>query len=343
MGLIRTALALALLAGAAQAETLRIATYDPGLSRKGPGLLLKDIQSGKAKQVAAAVAVIAAADADVLVLTGIDWDLDGRALTALQAALGDAGADYPHRFVGPPNAGVATGLDLNGDGRLGTGDDAQGFGFFTGQGAMAVLSRRPLGPVTDYSDVLWRDLPGNRMPKATDDVAAIQRLSSVAHWDVPVQVGRQTLHVLAMAATTPVFDGPEDRNGRRNHDELAFWQTHVPDAPFVIAGRLNVDPTDGDGLRDAWDAIQAIVQDPLPRSEGGAMAATVGHRGDPGLDTAAWAKADGPGNLRVDYVLPAKSLRVTDAGVLWPPTGAPLAAEVSLASDHRLVWVDLEF
>ena len=64
MGL-RTALgvALALASGPALADPIRIATYSPDLSRDGPGLLLRDILSGKDEQVAAAVQVIAAADA----------------------------------------------------------------------------------------------------------------------------------------------------------------------------------------------------------------------------------------------------------------------------------------
>ena len=66
MGL-RAALALALaLAAPAGAGTLRVATWSPDLTRDGPGLLLRDIRSGKDDQIAAAVQVIAAADADVL-------------------------------------------------------------------------------------------------------------------------------------------------------------------------------------------------------------------------------------------------------------------------------------
>lgn len=356
--------------GPAGAERLRIATYDPDLTRAGPGLLLRDLRAGKDAQIAAVVEVIAAADADVLLLTGIDWDHDGAALAALAERLGAAGAPYPHRFTAQPNSGMPTGLDLDGDGRRGRADDAQGFGFFTGQNGMAVLSRFPLGPVTDYSATLWRDLPGSQMPDLPPEVAAVQRLPSVAHWDVPVTVGGQTLHLLAMAATPPVFDGPEDRNGRRNHDELAFWLHHLPEAPFVVMGDLAIDPVDGEGRREALTALQAKVTDPLPRSAGGAAAADPGQHGDPALDTTDWPltgeavvpapaapaedgedeaeaeaappPATGPGNLRVDYVLPDRRLTVHDAGVLWPAPGESLAEAVSAASPHRLVWVEVE-
>ena len=324
---------------------MRVATYSPDLSRDGPGLLLRDILGGKDVQVSAAAAVIAAADADILLLTDFDWDHDGAALTAFAALLDDAGAAYPHRFAAQPNSGVSTGLDLDGDGRLGRAGDAQGFGFFTGQGGMALLSRLPLGEVRDHSAMLWQDMPGNLMPPMPAEVAAVQRLSSVAHWDVTVQARGTALHVLAFSATPPVFDGPEDRNGRRNHDEIAFWTGYEPAGPFVVMGKANLDPADGEGLRSVWDGLLKRVQDPHPRSEGGALAAQTGvnatQTGDPALDTAVFADT-GAGNLRVDMVLPDRRLRVTASGVLWPRNDAPLAEEAARASRHRLVWVDLD-
>lgn len=348
MGL-RTALALALALAPwpALAETVRIATYSPDLSRDGPGLLLRDILSGKDSQVAAAVQVIAAADADVLLLTGFDWDHDGAALSAFADLLEEAGAGYPHRHASRPNSGMATGLDLDGDGRTGTGDDAQGFGLFSGQGGMALLSRLPLGEVTDHSALLWRDLPGNLMPDVPPEVAEVQRLSSTAHWQVPVDVGGTTLTLMAYSATPPVFDGPEDRNGRRNHDEAVFWLTRLPPQRFVVMGDTNLDPVDGDGRREGMAALLARVQDPRPKSEGAAMSPQDGanavQKGDPALDTADWPDANGPGNLRVDVVLPSPDLIVRDSGVLWPAPGQPLADTVATASRHRLVWVDLDF
>lgn len=346
MGIRRLALALALAAGPALAEPIRIATYSPDLSRDGPGLLLRDILSGRDEQVAAVVQVIAAADADVLLLTGFDWDHDGVALSAFADLLEAAGAGYPHRHASRPNSGMATGLDLDGDGRTGTGDDAQGFGLFSGQGGMALLSRLPLGEVTDHSALLWRDLPGNLMPKVPPEVAEVQRLSSTAHWEVPVTVGGTTLTLLAWSATPPVFDGPEDRNGRRNHDEAVFWLNRLPAERFILMGDTNLDPVDGDGRREGIAALLARVRDPQPKSEGAAMAPQDGanavQKGDPALDTADWPDADGPGNLRVDVVLPSPDLTVTDSGVLWPEPGKPLADTVATASRHRLVWVDLD-
>lgn len=331
----------------ALAEPLRIATYSPDLTRQGPGLLYRDLMSGKDAQIAAVVQVIVQSKPDILLLTGFDWDHENLALSEFATLLRQAGADYPHLYATRPNSGMATGIDLDGDGRTGTGDDAQGFGLFAGVAGMAVLSRHPIGPVIDHSSFLWRDLPGHIMPKLPPKAEAIQRLSSTAHWDLVVTVAGKPLHLLAYSATPPVFDGPEDRNGRRNHDETMFWLQNLPDAPFVVLGDLNLDPVDGDGRPEALAALLQKVQDPQPRSEGGRLAPQTGanqtHRGDPALDTAAWPIADGPGHMRVDYVLPAQGLKVLDAGVFWPAPDTPLAKSAEQASRHRLVWVDLDW
>ena len=285
---------------------------------------------------------------DVLLLTDIDYDRDGLALQALADRMG-----FDHSFALLPNTGMATGLDLDGNGYLGDAQDAQGFGLFSGQGGMGLLSRWPIdaGAVRDLSALLWRDLPGAVLPQGlpwSDEVAAVQRLSTTAHWIVPVMAPGGPVDVMAFSATPPVFDGPEDRNGLRNRDELRLW-TQVLDGTFgpvprnfVIAGNANLDPADGDGLRDAMTAFLADprLTDPLPRSPGGVAAADQGQTGDPALDTADWPD-DAPGNLRVSYVLPAATWTVTGSGVFWPAPDDPDAALAETAGPHRLVWVDL--
>ncbi len=334
---------------------IRIATFDAGLSRKGPGLLLQDIARGKDPAIAAAIRVIARTDPDVLLLTGIDFDHSLAALTALQARLAKAGAGYPFRFAYPPNSGVPSGCDLDGDGRRNGPRDAQGYGRFPGQGGMVLLSRLPVDSAAsrDFSSLLRRDLPGADMGHLPADACAraVLRLSTTGHWDVVLTTPRGPLHLFAFSATPPVFDGPEDRNGRRNHDETAFWLRYLdgllpvppPSGPFVILGNANLDPADGDGRRDAIRALLADprLQDPRPASAGGARAGSPDQSGDPARDTADWSEAGGPGNLRVDYVLPSASLTVAGAGVFWPAPGAPGAEAATRAGPHRLVWVDL--
>ncbi|MGR3464868.1 endonuclease/exonuclease/phosphatase family protein [Limimaricola sp.] len=349
----------ALLAGPAPADPLRLATYDPGLSRDGPGLLLRDILARK-PQVMDAARIIAHTAPDIVLLTGFDWDAQGAALSAFAALLRDTGGpDYPHRFAPPSNAGLPSALDLDGDGRTGRARDAQGYGRFTGDGAMALLSRHPIGPARDLGDLLWRDLPGatqprrNGAPFPSAGAQAARRLSSTGHWLVPVETPQGPITLMAFAATPPVFDGPEDLNGLRNRDEIRLWQRlldgdlgPVPPAPFAIIGLANLDPADGAGRRAAMRALLADPRlvDPAPRSAGGRAQADPAQSGDPGLDTADWDDPpDGPGNLRVDYVLPSREgLDVVDAGVVWPEAGE-LAKIAARASAHRLVWVDLTF
>ncbi len=359
-GVLLGTLALAAAPRAQAGGAVRLATYNAALSRRGPGLLLRDILSGSDPQVEAAADVVTAAAADVLLLTGIDWDHDLRALDAFAARLAERGLDYPHRFARRPNSGWQTGRDMVGDGRVGTADDAQGYGAFSGVKGMALLSRLPVeaAAARDFSQFLWRDLPGARLPQRdgrpypSDAVFTQQRLSTTGHWDVPVQLPSGAwLHVLAWYATPPVFGGPEDRNRLRNHDETRFWTLLLdgalpmppPAGPFALMGDANLDPNDGDGLHAAIRELIAhpSVQDPLPRSLGAGMAAPADREGDPALHTVQWDGPRQPGNLRVDYVLPAAALTVLDAGVLWPADPDPLAEAVVAASRHRLVWVDV--
>jgi hypothetical protein len=343
---------LILWAAAAAADPVRIATFNAELSRDGPGLLLRDIREGEA-DILAAARVIAAARPDILLLTGFDYDAGLVALTAFAARVEEAGWPMAARFAFPPNTGRDPFADRDGDGRIGTARDGQGYGEFAGQGAMAVLSRWPVLPAQsrDFSALLWRDLPGALLSDGPPPEGALadQRLSSTGHWDVAVETPLGPIHLLAWHATPPVFDGPDDRNGRRNHDEAAFWlrlldgalDAPPPAAPFVLLGDANLDPEDGDGLRGAMDALlgHPDLTDPRPRSGPGAglrNGVNAAHRGDPALDTAFW-DAEGPGNLRVDYVLPSRALTVLDAGLWWPEGDT----DVPAASRHRLVWVDV--
>jgi hypothetical protein len=216
----------------------------------------------------------------------------------------------------------------------------------------------------------------------TKDELDVFRLSSKSHWDIPIRVGgRSVVHVLAAHPTPPVFDDPViDQNGRRNYDEIRFWADYVhpgrsryiydddgdrgglrPGASFVILGDYNADPFDGDSVAGAANLLldSPRVNDRFtPSSVGAAQDAVedggvnLDHVGDPAHDTADFGDNPpfGPGNLRVDYVLPSRRLRVIDGGVFWPTEDDPLFrlvgdddpdADVPLSSDHRLVWLDL--
>lgn len=324
-----------------QAETYRTATFAAPLSRDGPGLLLRDIEKGADPQIAATIDVITQVSPDILVLTDFDYDMDGLALAAFASVFSPP---FPYTFALQPNAGLATGLDLDRNGKRGDARDAQGYGRFAGDGGMAILSRFPIATddVQDLSLILWKDLPGATLPRKdgvpfmSADVQAVQRLSSNGHWIVPIVLPDGSLmQLMAFSATPPVFDGPEDRNGLRNRDELRLWELVLADqlgsAPrdFVVIGNANLDPQRGDGYSDAMADFLAnpMLQDPLPN-----------------LNTANWDE-DGPGDLRVSYVLPDSNWRVADAGVYWPTGDDPsvdLGADLAdPAGPHHLVWVDI--
>ncbi len=349
--------ALLSLAGVAGAETLRIATYNSDLTRKGPGLLLRDILKGEDAQIAAVQEVIRAVAPDILVLQGMDYDYGLSALSALRDALSKGGADYPHIFALRPNSGMATGLDMDGDGRKGGARDAQGYGQFAGEGGMAILSRFPIDTAAarDFSAMLWKDVPGALLPVSDGkpfpsvQAQAVQRLSSVAHWVVPIELkdGRR-LDLLTFHATPPVFDGPQDLNGRRNHDEILFWRHYLngefgpaPVRNFVVIGDANLDPVDGEGRKQAiLDLLNdPRLQDPKPMRPG-KVENPNGDKGDPRLDTVEWPLPD-PGPRRVDYILPSADLKLSGSGIYWPEKDRE-AEVAAAASRHRMVWVDIE-
>ena len=342
----------------AVAEPLRIATYAAPLSRDGPGLLLRDLVKGEDAQIAAIAAVIVQAAPDVLLLTDFDYDLDGLALRAFSDMLAARGLTYPYVFAARPNSGWSTGRDMDGNGRTGEARDAQGYGRFSGDGGMAVLSRWPIdtAAVTDLSGLLWRDMPGAVLPGEEGApfpdaaVYAVQRLSDTAHWIVPGKPDHgAAFDLLAWSATPPVFDGPEDRNGLRNRDELRLWENVIAqgrERSFFVVGNANLDPFDGEGLSAAMAQflINPAIQDPAPQSQGAAGFTDAAQVGPAQNDTASWPQ-DGPGNLRVSYVLPSADWRVTGAGVFWPAQDDPLAAILGAdglaAGPHHLVWVDV--
>lgn len=363
------------------APVVRFATYNSSLYSDVYGGLIERLRKGdeKARQIAA---VIQHQRPDVLLLNEFDYDADQTAAEIFQRDYLDVGQSgqspiaYPHRYLAPVNTGVPSGLDLDHDGRIRGGNDALGFGLHPGQYGMLVLSKFPidLAAARTFRRFLWRDLPDALLPidpktgRSWYSVEALARLplSSKSHWDLPIDSPLGTIHFLVDHPTPPVFDGAEDRNGRRNHDEIRLWAEYVSgenkpwlcddrgrcgalsrDALFVIAGDQNADPVDGDSSPDAIGQLLAhprVLRHAAPESAGAVLAAaSVGEgnltqRGPAAQDTGNF----GPriGNLRLDYVLPSLGLSVHASGVFWPRPGDP-GAELVDASDHHLVWVDL--
>ena len=368
-------------------ETLRIATYNASLYDDAPGGLVQRLESGddRARRIAA---VLQRVRPDIVLLNEFDHDAAHRAADLFQRDYleraqpgGGIPLQYPYRYLAPVNTGVPSGLDLDGSGTVGgedrdRGNDAWGYGLHPGQYGMLVLSRYPIdvANVRTFQLLKWSAMPGAARPRDPetgapyyDDATWAQlRLPSKSHWDVPIETPAGTVHLLASHPTPPVFDGPEDRNGARNADEIRLWREYIspgdkpwlcddegrcgglePEARFVIAGDLNNDPADGDGRHEAIVELlehPRVLRHATPRSEGAVetgaayAAAGIGHRGAAAHATGDFG--DEVGTLRLDYVLPSTGLRVVESGVYWPSSTDPASALVG-ASDHRLVWVDV--
>jgi Endonuclease/Exonuclease/phosphatase family len=389
-------------------KTIRFATFNASVNRNAEGQLTEELSNGEDPQLRNVAEIIQWARPDVLLVNEFDFVPNGLAARLFQRnylSVPQNGARpivFPYRFVAPSNTGIASGKDLDNNGQVVTqpgsglyGNDAFGFGEFPGKFGLAVFSRLPIDAkrARTFQLFRWKDMPGALLP---DDPATpapadwysrdelnVFRLSSKSHWDLPIEVGRrERVHFLVSHPTPPVFDGPEDRNGTRNHDEIRFWADYVtPGAAryiyddrgrrgglgrrehFVIAGDQNADPLDGDSTEDA---ILQLLDNPrintsmTPTSPGGPEqsllqgGANASHAGNPAFDTADFADST-PGNLRADYVLPDRDTRIAGSFVFWPLSSDPLFRLVGLfdeallpdgngfpSSDHRLVAVDLK-
>ncbi|MEM9587034.1 MAG: endonuclease/exonuclease/phosphatase family protein [Planctomycetota bacterium] len=360
-------------------RSIRIATFNVSLYGRSEGQIASRLSDGRDQQAEKIAKIVQAVRPDILLLNEIDYEPDHASVKHVIdfLASGEVGIEYSHFYSAPSNTGIASGLDLNGDGKVEGPNDAWGYGVYPGQYSMAVLSRYPIDQqaVRTFQKFRWTQLAGairptdpqSDQPFYSDEVWNQLRLSSKNHVDVPIQLpGDRVLHVLASHPTPPVFDGPEDRNGARNHDEIKFWNEYLSDAPetefvddngqagplgslnasFVILGDLNSDPADGDSRHEAIANLlnHPRVQDPKPRGDGGAESAkqhpsNKSHQGDPSFDTAFFGRN---GNLRVDYVLPSKDFQLTDQGVFWPATSSKQSGWLQ-ASDHRMVWVEVQY
>ncbi|GIF55191.1 endonuclease/exonuclease/phosphatase family protein [Asanoa iriomotensis] len=369
-------------------ESVRFATFNASLNRGVAGQLRADLSTPDNAQARVIAEIIQRAAPDVVLIN--EFDYDPRAAELFRdnyLAVGQNGAQpvrYPYHFIAPSNTGIASGFDLNNDGNVvttpgaaGYGDDALGFGAFPGQFGMVVYSRFPIDKrdARTFQNFKWKDMPGALLPDGfySADELRVLPLSSKSHWDLPIEIGKRTVHFLVSHPTPPVFDGPEDRNGRRNFDEIGFWSDYVtpgkgkyiyddrgrrggikPGSSFVIAGDQNSDPLDGDSISGAAQQLldNRWIDDAFaPSSAGAPEAATLQgganatHRSDPRFDTADFADT-APGNLRADYVLPSRQgLSIRGGGVFWPAQSDPLFRLTGVfpfpSSDHRLVWLDL--
>ena len=287
--------------------------------------------------------------------------------------------NFPYFFQGDVNTGVKSNFDLNHNGiKAEIPQDTYGFGYFPGHFGMALLSKYPIDTknIRTFQLFKWHDMPNalqpfipaTKQPWYSKQAWDGFRLSSKSHWDIPIKVNNNVIHVLASHPTPPVFDGDENRNGKRNHDEIRFWHDYITPKKgdyiyddhglfgglntnkkekklnqfhrFVILGDQNASNVDGDAIYSGISLLlnSPLVQDVKPKSLGAKQHAKDNPNGK--HHTAYWG-------MRADYILPsAYGWNICDAGVFWPTQNDDafrLIKDRAASSDHRLVWLDLAF
>ncbi len=372
---------------------LKIATFNASLYRDQSGELLTDLSQNDS-QIKSIAEIIQRTNPDVLLINEFDYSPNNAAVDLFQTILSTPQNNlnlpgsgqpvlYPYRRAFESNTGIASGFDLNNNGRAvttigasGYADDALGFGDFPGQHAIALFSKYPIleSQIRSFQFFKWKEMPGNLLTNdaalsnyySSEEQSAL-RLSSKNHLDVPIDINGHVIHFLLSHPTPPVFDSAEDRNGKRNHDEIRFWRDYITEGSgnyiyddarksgglaagsrFVILGDMNADPIDGDSFAHPIDQLLSsplINTSQTPMSLGGPQQALLQGRnnrnqlGNPAFDTGDFNDF-GPGNLRSDYILPSIDLPIIDSGIFWPLNDDPLFSLVS-ASDHRLVWMTI--
>lgn len=366
-------------------KTLKVATFNVSMEatnyvgRSAPQItndvLIEQLKNNN-QQIRNIAEIIQITRPDVILLNEFDYiedpaqGVESFIVNYLNVAQGKAATiDYPYYYYAKVNTGKASGFDLTGDGNAtGIQGDAWGFGFFEGHYGMVLLSRYPIdiGNIRTFKNFKWQDMPNALTPIVPESGEYFYRdkiwqqypLSSKSHWDIPIKVAGETVHVLASHPTPPVFDGPEDRNGAKNHDEVRFWLDYISterahyiyddngnrgglaeSTRFVILGDLNASAVEGESRKEAISGLltQAkINDDAIPSSLGGKTQQPENHHAT--HHTARWG-------MRADYVLPSRyGFKVLGNGVFWPQESSEhysLIKDRSASSDHRLVWSEL--
>lgn len=369
-------------------QSLRIATFNVSMEalnylpyRKDrqyapSGDELSNALASDHQQIKNIAEIIQRVSPDIILLNEFDFtNSDHNTLKAFisdylnKSQNGQASIDFPYFYQGPVNTGVNSMLDMNGNGTQGElPEDGYGFGYFPGHFGMALLSKFPIDTsnIRTFQTFKWQEMPNAMSPYKEDGITPFYddntwenaRLSSKSHWDIPVLIKGTTLHIIAAHPTPPVFDGPEDRNGKRNHDEIRMVHDYITpneskylvddnglkgglaeQSRFVILGDLNASMVDGDAVIEGITSLltHVNVQDPMPMSKGGK--ANRADNDNSANHTAHWG-------MRADYVLPSKfGINLLNSGVFWPEKSSEefrLIKDRNASSDHRLVWADIK-
>ncbi|WP_211225055.1 DUF5017 domain-containing protein [Oceanobacter kriegii] len=379
---------------------LRVATFNAGFDKQSAvGEQEATFADGEYVQARKVAEIIQRANPDILLLNEIDGNDDGATVNTfnsayLQVAQADdiAAISYPYVYYGDNgntnycNTGApieeSVDVDYNKDGDSDDPEDRYGFGNYNGQYCMAIFSKYPIDEanIRTFQEFKWADMPDYLVPTTSDgnwysdDEMSVFRLSSKTHMDVPVNVDGTVVHVLATHPTPPSFDGDEDRNGMRNHDEIRLFADYInpestylyddqgntgvsltADSRFVIVGDLNASAKEGDAY--TLDGVRAIEQltlselvNPNLHEDSNTFQVPTSAAGFENASDSIYASTHTAGwAMRADYVLPsAFGLEISQGGVFWPRESDDLSYLITAAnaddmesSDHRMVWMDL--
>lgn len=312
------------------APKMRVGVLNGMFSRDGPGLLideLLEVPEEQPENFAQTDRVIKALGLDVFLLVDVDIDDEGWSARLLAERWG-----FAHYHVGPSNRGRPSGFDLDRDGRIDE-EDRLGFGEFRGQHSMIMFAQMPIQAVASFNTLRLADFAAMPMlhgkPYYEEAAWEALPLTPTGMWQLEIN----GVQFLTAYASTPAFDGPEDRNGIRASAEVRFWRHYLEgekfrddagveralDPPFILLGTLNLDPHAGDGDRAEARKLLAspAIQD-------------FGPEGEFGKATADWEER-GIGRLRVDYILPSCGFEHGDGGIVF---------DEALGA-HGVVWLEL--
>ncbi|WP_404288611.1 hypothetical protein [Glutamicibacter arilaitensis] len=264
--------------------SLRVATLATEITRDVPGQLAADLIQGTDREASQAADSITAANADFVVLTGMD--ADEQAVQAFQDHYlnnpDDSRRDveYDYVYLGMGSKGKPSGADLNGDRIVGGPEDAWGQGNFEGQGAVVVLSKYQINQesVTGISSLKWSDMPDSRLDNSelSGALAASIPVMSSGLWDIPIEYRGKKVHVLAVqtddGSAGYSFDEARQldqlrvisdylEGGKYLRNDQGEKNQGVGNDPYVVAGSLGQQPSSlaaRDALLKEMDRPEAL-------------------------------------------------------------------------------------
>ena len=229
-----------------QDDPIRVATFNLSLNRFAEGDLVDDLSTPDNAQAQTVAEIIQRANPDVILLNEFDYVAGGTAVDLFREnylEVSQQGADpieFPYSFVAPSNTGIPSGFDLNNNGtdrrRRRRPGLRRSSPVNTGWSCCRSSRSRPMTCAPSRNSCgrtcpapccrMTRRRPppptGSRQRSSTSSACRASRTGTS-----PSRSGRRPSTCWHRTRLRPTFDGAEDRNGRRNHDEIRFWADYI--------------------------------------------------------------------------------------------------------------------